>query len=62
MEANLGFQFDLCNPLQRLAQDFSFGLKLPFVRNVLVMASATLPEVRAAGVDPIGRRLDQLRH
>ena len=45
MQANLGFQLDLyfCNPLQRLAQNFSLALQLPLVGNVLVVASAALP-------------------
>jgi hypothetical protein len=62
VQANLGFQFDFRNPPQRLAQNSSFELQLPLVGNVLVMASAALPEVRTARFDAIGRRFDQLRH
>src|SRR5208337_2296379 len=58
VQANLGLQLDLCNPLQRLAQNFGLELQLPLVRNVLVMAAAALPEVRAASLDAIGRRFD----
>jgi len=60
MHANLGLQLDFCNPLQRLAQNSGFELKLPFVGNVLVVASAALLEVGTAGFDAIGRRFDQL--
>jgi len=40
----------------------SFELKLPFIRNVLVVTSPTLPEVWTARFDAIRRRFDQLRH
>ena len=62
MQPNLGLQLDLRNPLQRLAQNSSFELQLPLVGNVLVMASAALPEIRTARLDAIRRRFDQLRH
>ncbi len=62
MQANLGLQFDFRNPLQRLAQNPSLEFQLPLVGNVLVMASAALPEVRTARLDAIGRSFDQLRH
>jgi len=58
MQPNLGLQFDVCNPLQRLAQNSSLELQLPFVGNVLVVASAALPEVRTASLDSIGLRFD----
>ena len=62
MQADLGSQLDFCNALQRLAQNASLELQLPLVRNVLVMASAALLEVGAAGCDAIGRQFDQLRY
>jgi hypothetical protein len=61
MQSNLGRQVDFRDPLQRLAQNFSFELQLPLVGNVLVMASAALTEVRTARLDAIGRRFDHLR-
>src|SRR3979411_1859784 len=62
MQTNLGLQFDFCNPLQCLAQNSSLEFQLSLVGNVLVMASAALPEVRTPRFDTIGRRLDQLRY
>jgi hypothetical protein len=62
VQANLGLQFDLRNPLQRLTQDFSFELQLTLVWDVLVVASAALLEVRTARLDAIGRPVDQLRY
>ena len=62
MQTNLGLQFDLCNPLQSLTQNAGFEFQLTLVGNVLVMASAALPEVWAASFDAIGRCLDQLHY
>ena len=62
MQANLRFQLDFRNPLQRLAEDSSLELQLPLVGNVLVMASAALPEIRTARFDAVRRGFDQLRH
>src|ERR1039458_2676180 len=62
MQPNLSFQLDFRNPLQRLAQNYGLELQLPLVRNVLVMASAALPEVRTASFDAIRRGFDQLRN
>jgi hypothetical protein len=62
MQPNLSRQFNLRDPPQRLAQNFSFELQLPLVGNMLVVASAALAKVRATSLDAIGRRLDPLRH
>src|SRR5882762_10844048 len=62
MQVNFGLQLDLCDPLQSLTQNACFEFQLTLVGNVLVVASAALPEVWAESFDAIGRRLDQLHH
>jgi len=61
MQPNLGGHLNFRNPPQSLAQDSSLELQLSLIRNVLVMASAALPEVRTARLDAIGEAR-QLRH
>ena len=62
MQANPGFQLDLRDPLQRLAENFSLEFQFPIVGDVLVMASAALLKVRTASFDAVGRGFDQLRN
>ena len=62
MQPNLSRQFNLRDPPQRLAQNSSFELQLPLVGDVLIMASATLAEIRTASFDAIRRRFDQPRN
>ena len=58
MRVNLGFQLDLRDALQGLAQDVSLELELPLVGNVLVVTSTAALKVRASRLDAIGRRFD----
>ena len=62
MQPNLRLQLNLRNPLQSLPQNRSLEFQLPRVRNVLVMASATLPKIRTPRLNTISRSLDQLRN
>jgi hypothetical protein len=45
--------FELANALKLIAQDLAFGLELYLVGDVLVVAAATIPEMRAARLDAI---------
>ncbi len=51
-------QLDLRRPAQSLFENFRLDRKLILVRGVLVVASATTLEVRAARLNPFGRRLN----
>ena len=54
MHANLRFKLDLAHALQGFAQNCNFELQLPLIRNVLIMASAALPEIWTTRFDAIG--------
>ena len=60
MQPHLGLQLDFRDAPQRLAQNFSFEFNLPLIGNVLVVASAALPEIGTPSFDAIGRRFDQV--
>ena len=62
MQPDLACPLELPHALQRLAQNCGLEFQLPLVTDVLVMATAALPEIRAARLDAIGRRLDHLSH
>ena len=53
MHPNLRLQLNLRNSLQSLPQNRSLEFQLPRIRNVLVMASATLPKIRTPRLNPI---------
>ena len=55
-------RLDLSQPPQLLHQDRALGLKLIFVRGVLVMAASTTAENRARRCNPVGRRIQHFQH
>src|SRR5208283_2888783 len=44
----------VANATESFAQDFGFVAELRFVRDVLVLAAAATPEIRAGGRDALG--------
>jgi hypothetical protein len=55
MDLNFALQFELCDPPQILAEDFRLDFELMLVVGVLVVASATVGEVRAWRRDAVWR-------